>query len=49
MEMKYSKTSLFAVFISENFPREAEHPQLTRRRLGHVGEFLCTDEQDWSR
>lgn len=36
MEMKYSKTSLFAVCISDNIPSEAEHPQLTRRRLGHV-------------
>jgi hypothetical protein len=46
MEMKYSKTSLLAVFISPEVPREAEHRQLTRRRLSHVVGFLYTDEHD---
>ena len=46
MEMKYSKTSLLAVFISPEVPREAEHGQLTRCRLSHIVRLLYTDEHD---
>jgi hypothetical protein len=46
MEMKYSRTSLLAVFISPELPGQAEDRQLTRRRLSHVVGFLYTDEHD---